>query len=324
MIQATDLNFFNYTGIDRSNAFALFGEATQEIGQLRLTGGLRYFKDRVSARAEVPVAAPVEANFSAVTPRVVISWLPDDRTTGYLSYSQGFRSGAIQAQGLVPATFPTLKPDRRHNYEAGVKAGLFDNRVQFEGAVYFIDWQDVQQSLRIPFNQAVVTALVNGTSASGLGIDAKISARITPAFTLTVAANVNDLILDAPVISDGTSLFEKGDRLNRSPASTISGSADYAFSIGGRKANLSGALNYTSPQEDRTVSAGERLISRGQYQLIGGVRLAVEASDHLRATVDVDNVTNQNPFIVGAAGIATRDFDARIRPRTFGIQLEYR
>lgn len=324
LIQATDPNFFNYTGIDKSSAFAVFGEATQEIGQLRLTGGLRYFKDRVSARAEVPVAAPVKANFSAVTPRAVVSWLPNDHTNAYLSYSQGFRSGAIQFQGLVPASFPTLKPDRLHNYEVGLKTGLFGNTVQFETALYYIDWQDVQQSLRIPFNQAVVTALVNGSSASGFGVDAKISARVLSALTLTVAGNWNDLRLDAPVISQGATLFEKGDRLNRSPAATIAGSADYAFSIGDREAHLSGALNYTSPQEDRTVSGGVRLIARGQSQLIGSTRLAVEATDHLRATIFVDNVTNQNHVIIGAAGIATRDFDARVRPRTFGLQLEYR
>ncbi len=323
LIQATDPNFFNYTGIDKSSAFAVFGEATQEIGQLRLTGGLRYFKDRVSARADVPVAAPVKADFSAVTPRVVLTWLPSDRATAYASYSQGFRSGAIQFQGLVPASFPTLKPDRLHNYEVGVKAGVLDNRIQFEGAVYYIDWQDVQQSLRIPFEQAVVTALVNGSSASGLGIDAKVSARVTPALTLSVAGNWNDLTLDSPVVSQGFTLFEKGDRLNRSPATTIAGTADYTFSIGDRKAHLSGALNYTSPQQDRTVSGG-LLISRGQSQLIGGSRFSVDASDRIRATLYVDNITNQNHFIVGAAGIATRDFDARVRPRTFGIQLEYR
>jgi outer membrane receptor protein involved in Fe transport len=324
LIQATDPNFFNYTGLDKSNAFAIFGEATKELGRLRLTGGLRYFKDHVSARAEVPVAAPVTANFSAVTPRAVLSWLPNDRSNLYLSYSQGFRSGAIQFQGLVPASFPTLKPDRLTNYEAGVKTALFDNRVQFEGAVYYIDWQDVQQSLRIPFNEAIVTALVNGSSASGFGVDAKISARVTPAFTVTVAGNWNQLTLDSPVISQGTMLFDKGDRLNRSPAATLSGSAVYAFSIGARKASLSGALNYTSPQEDRTVSGGQRLISRGQNQLIGGTRLSVDASEQFRVTLYVDNITNQNHYIVGAAGIATRDFDARVRPRTFGLQFEYR
>jgi iron complex outermembrane recepter protein len=323
LIQATDPNFFNYTGIDRSNAFAIFGEATQELGQFKLTGGLRYFKDRVSARAEVPVAAPVKANFSAVTPRVVLSWQPTPGTNAYASYSQGFRSGALQFQGLVPASFPTLKPDRLHNYEIGLKTGLGAS-LTFEGAVYYIDWQDVQQSLRIPFNQAVVTALVNGTSASGFGVDAKLSAKLTPEFTVSVAGNWNDLTLDAPVISDGVALFDKGDRLNRSPASTIAGTADYAFSIGGRKANLSGALNYTSPQEDRTVSGGARLTSRGQSQLLGSARFAVEASEHVRATLFVDNITNQNHFIVGAAGIGTRDFDVRVRPRTFGIQLEYR
>ena len=324
LVQATDPNFYNYTGLDASDAFAVFGEATQEIGQLRLTGGLRYFHDRVSARAEVPVAAPVKANFSAVTPRAVLSWLPTERTNLYLSYSQGFRSGAIQFQGLVPAGYPTLKPDRLHNYEAGLKTGLFDNRVQLETSVYYIDWQHVQQSLKVPYQEAIVTALINGSSASGLGVDAKVSARVTPALTLTVAGNWNDLTFDAPVSTQGVTLFRKGDRLNRSPEATINGSVDYAFSIAGREANLSGSLTYTSPQEDRTVSGGVRLVSRGQDQLIGGARFGIDATDHVRATLFVDNITNQNHFIVGAAAIGTPDFEARVRPRTFGVQLEYK
>ena len=58
--------------------------------------------------------------------------------------------------------------------------------------------------------------------------------------------------------------------------------------------------------------------------MIGGARFSVEASERIRATLYVDNITNQNRFVTGSAGIPTDDFDVRVRPRTFGLQLEYR
>ena len=325
--QYDDGGFFAYTAFDNSDAYAVFGEATYQIGQVRLTGGLRYFYDDVSARASNPPTPTAEEDYKALTPRAVITWLPDTSTTVYASYSQGFRSGSIQYQGLVPPEFPGVRPDRLHNYEVGTKLNLLDNRLQFETALYYIDWKNVQQSLSVPaisIPNAFVTALVNAASASGVGIDAKISARVTPELTLSVAGSYNDLRVDEPVESSGIVLFRAGERLNRSPSTTIVGTADYAFAIGDRKANLSGALNYTSPQTDRGISGATTLVARGQSQLVGGARFSVEVAQDVRMTLFVDNITNQNPRIIGSATIPTNDFDLRIRPRTFGIQLELR
>jgi outer membrane receptor protein involved in Fe transport len=325
--QYADPASFTYTAFDNSDAYAVFGEATYEIGQIRLTGGLRYFYDDVSARASDPPTPTAEENYDAVTPRAVITWLPSDRATVYASYSQGFRSGSIQYQGLVPPEFPGVRPDRLHNYEVGTKMGLLDNHIQFEAAAYFIDWKNVQQSLSVPainIPNAFVTALVNAASASGVGVDAKISAQVTPGLTLSVAGSYNDLRVDEAVESSGIVLFQAGERLNRSPSTTIVGTADYAFMIGDSNANLSGSLNYTSPQSDRGISGTTTLVARGQSQLVGGARFSVDMTERLRATLFVDNITNQNPRIIGSATIPTNDFDLRIRPRTFGLQFEIR
>lgn len=325
--QYTSPPFFTYTAFDNSDAYAVFGEATYKVGQIELTGGLRYFHDDVSARASDPPTPTAEEGYDAVTPRAVVTWLPDDRTTVYASYSQGFRSGSIQYQGLVPPEFPGVRPDRLHNYEVGSKLGLLGNRVQFETAAYFIDWKNVQQSLSVPaitVPGAFVTALVNAASASGFGVDAKVSARVAPQLTVSVAGSYNDLRVDEPVESSGIVLFRKGERLNRSPSTILVGTADYGFSLGGRDASLSGSLNYTSRQSDRGISGGQTLVARGQEQIIGGARFSVGLTEMLRATLFVDNVTNQNPRIIGSATIPTNDFDLRIRPRTFGIQLEIR
>ncbi len=317
---------FDYYAVDKSKAFALFGEATQTIGELQITGGLRYFNDKVSAQGNGTPNPPARSTFSAVTPRAVLTWLPTNSFTAYLSYSQGFRSGAIQYQALVPASFPTLKPDRLNNYEAGVKAGLLDGLVQLDASLYYIDWNNVQQSLLVPVGAIVVTALVNGEGASGLGVDARIGVQPTPSLNLALTANWNDLRMDADVISGGVVLFDKGSRLNLSPKYTLGGSADYAFPVGSRKAHLSGSVNYTSAQTYRTISSGVRSISQGDDVIVAGARLAVDATDKLRVSLFVDNLTNANPSIFSfpLGGAINHDFDSRIRPRTFGIQLEYR
>jgi len=106
---------------------------------------------------------------------VVLSWFPSHDYTMYASYSQGFRSGFPQSElvQLVAPDFIPVKPDKLTNYEIGSKGNLFDNRVTFDAAIYYMKWKDIQQTLGIPVpgSTAYIVANVNGQSASGVGVD---------------------------------------------------------------------------------------------------------------------------------------------------------
>jgi iron complex outermembrane receptor protein len=128
----------------------MFGQLSRRIfdDKLELTIGGRYFHDDVSSieNGDSTGAVPgyrAENEFSATTPRAVLTWYPNTDLTVYGSYSEGFRSGAPQpfyVTGGEPG-FPAVKPDKLDNYEVGTKADLFDHRVSVDVSFYYMVWK---------------------------------------------------------------------------------------------------------------------------------------------------------------------------------------
>lgn len=319
-----------------SRSAAVFGELTRVLmgGHLELTAGLRYFEDEVTLRensndAGLPLIR-TQDNFDAVSPRLVATWLPSARATFYASYAEGFRSGFPQRALIsrIAPEFPPADSDKLKNYEIGAKGSAADGRLLFDTAVYYIDWNDVQQSLTIPYQGLPRTVNINGAAASGIGIDMSVTAQATDRLDVGGGFSWNDLTMDTEVISAGELLFEKGDRLNVSPEWTASGWAGYSFPLvqADWEGRLSLSLNYTSEMDLRTIASGEQYIAPGDPMLIGRASFSVKSPGHWVTTLFVDNINNESgspvrlPFVPGVI----MDWDTRVRPRTYGAQLEYR
>jgi outer membrane receptor protein involved in Fe transport len=309
--------------IDRSESYALYGEISRRLldRRLEVTVGARYFHDKVSTRKDIPAPPPSSEtrSFNATTPRVVLSYFPDKNATIYASYSQGFRSGAPQYYAIsevAPGIGP-VRPDRLHNYELGAKADLFGRLLSLDGAIYFIDWKDVQQALLVPFGGAQINAITNASSASGLGID--LSATLRPARGLDLGGTFswNDLTFDADVISNNAPLFRKGDRMNFSSKYTASAFANYRFPItASLDGKLAAAATYTSRQQNR----GTGYITSGDNLFIARAGFTLDAR-RWSATLFADNLTNENGAYPAAYPIAY--WYPRNRPRTIGLQLDF-
>ena len=136
--------------------------------------------------------------------------------------------------------------------------------------------------------------------------------------------------MDADVRSSGIVLFDKGDRLNVSPELTAGAFADYVFPLGGSdyEGQFSASANYTSEMDLRTAvgafGAASRRIAYGDPMTICRVGFAVQAADRWTATVFVDNVGNEqgSPVRIPFDPLLT-DWNAHVRPRTYGIQFEF-
>lgn len=324
----------NYTNTSRS--YAIFGELTRLFfdDRLGLTVGARYFEDEVSSK-EDPINAPLlppnyyydEGKFDSTTPRVVLTWRPNSTLSVYGSYSQGFRSGTPQAYYTTGGRlgFPLVNPDKLVNYEIGMKGEL--DRLSFEAAVFYSDWKDVQQQLTVLFAPTgqYIAAIANGPSASGLGAELSLSARPIRGLSLGGSVGWNDLTLDEDIYQGAVLLFSKGDRQNFSPELTASAFADYSFPLGmgGYTGRASLSANYSSMQGRRSVFGGRQVLGNGDPMFMSRASFGVVSPHRWEATLFVDNLNDEDGAVVGSPFFGV-DGSTRVRPRTVGLQIDYR
>jgi len=318
-----------------SKSYAAYGEVTRLFfgGQFELTAGLRHFQDNLSQSDRPTPASPyslANTTANANTPRVVLTWHPNDRQMAYTSYSEGFRSGFAQA-GL-PVNAPQLLPDKLRNYEVGSKGSTADGVLSYDTSVYFIDWRHVQQGTTVllpnldpTLPPIPVSYEVNGQSASGLGADFGVAAKPVKNLTLRINASWNNLKWDSDVLNSGAVLFHKGDRLDYSPEYTIGAAADYVVLFGGNgfKGIFSAQVNHTSSMTQRALAGTLSLPNTGDSMTIARTSFSIDSPDHWRATVFVDNVANERGAPLDALGNGA-DYRERVRPRTAGVQLDYK
>jgi iron complex outermembrane recepter protein len=322
-----------------SKSEAIFGELARRFldNQLELSVGGRYFHDEVGLQQlgvyGQAVGTPLintDTPFHATTPRVVLSWFPDHDLTMYASYAQGFRSGYPQSilVQLQAPNFEPVKPDKLTNYEIGSKGNLFDNRLTFDMAVYYMKWNDIQQTLGIPVagTSAFIVANVNGQAASGAGVDFAVTAKPVQGLTLGVNFSWNGLHEDSTVLSGGDLLFPSGSRIDDSPAYTAGALIEYNFPLGtaGWTGDLAATARYTSEQTTTHTSSGvdiAPIVAESNSITTGRVSFAVAAPQNWRVMLYVDNVGNNRD--VPLAGYPTPDFNVSMQPRTAGVQVDY-
>lgn len=329
-VQPQDLTFL-------SKSRAIFGELTRVLGDWELTAGVRYFEDEVGQRERSrfnSLTAPTlnsDSEFDATSPRVVVTWHVTDQMTTYASYAEGFRSGIDQTPQVLSSApeLPPTEPDNLTNYEIGAKGSLFGGSLTYDTAVYYMDWQDVQQVVNVIYQTASLPALVNGVSASGLGFDLGLVAQPTDSLTMDLSFSVNDLTQDAPVISrlsttSSAVLYQKGDRLPASPKYTVSGGAAYDFPLGtaGYSAELSANASYVSERSLNFLVGGVATTLSGDPMTMVGARFTIKTPHRWEVSLFGDNLANED----GAAlrHISLPEWTSRVRPRTVGLQFDYR
>ena len=135
-----------------------------------------------------PVVSRLDENNIAW--RVSLDWTPIDNVLLYGSVSRGAKAGAtpINAANISTQNAPA-RQELLTAYEAGVKAGLFDRRVQANLAAFYYDYKDKQ--LSVYFADPIYTALSrlqNVPESQAYGVDGDITWRASSNLTVIAAA----------------------------------------------------------------------------------------------------------------------------------------
>ena len=115
-----------------------------------------------------------DKTFEQFTPRLSISYDLTDDLTGYLSYSQGFKSGGFDMRGdviLTPQTVNGYDPETVTTWEAGLKGSLFDHRLNFASALFHSDYQDQQVTTQVPVGAGIASFVDNVGSSTMYGAE---------------------------------------------------------------------------------------------------------------------------------------------------------
>ena len=155
--------------------------------------------------------ADTESGFKS---RGNLTWHITPDVMVYYTYSQGFRPGGFnQSGGALHAPGPDGQPqyvtpssyhsDDLTNNEIGWKTEFFDHRLQWNGAVYRENWNNVQVAFFDPGLIGNIFFNTNGQNFLVKGVETSLVARVIDGLTLQGAASWNQSRqTNSPVLID--------------------------------------------------------------------------------------------------------------------------
>lgn len=267
-----------------TQSYAGFLDMTYELSpKLFLTAGGRYSHDSVTdayfnSISLAPFDPTIKRPLASIssdhfTPRVVLRYKPDDRSSVYASYTQGYKSAIIDAGGScqnAPAyKCNTIAPEKIDAFELGYKYSTRAVSVELSG--FYYDYKNLQVSAYL----AGQANIINAANSKIYGIDGQVSFHLTDAFSLNAGgawtharykqfnnapvytscslfpAGSGANCLDPAVLNNGVTFLVipttlKNVTMQRTPEFTGSVGARYSTALAGGKLDLSGNLYYSS------------------------------------------------------------------------------
>ncbi len=180
LIGLPGLNAFTSGDVD-TETWSLFADVTYALSdQFSVSLGGRYTEDKRSSNVlrqtmlfgtskffgghAIPIVTTSDfqgsETFDKFTPRVSVSWTPNDDQLVYLTYSEGFKGGGFDPRGQTTAApdldgdgvvseaevfeFMKFDPETVDTIEFGLKSTFFQGRMTSNIAVFFSNYTDVQ------------------------------------------------------------------------------------------------------------------------------------------------------------------------------------
>ncbi|MEO8313225.1 MAG: TonB-dependent receptor [Pseudomonadota bacterium] len=245
---------------------AVYGQLTQNLtDRLSLTGGLRhtsvdqsnipnlvsslntgpYFGSQGSVVGYTTTDSGKSNKFEKTTYRVGVDFQAAERSLIYGSVATSFKDGGY-------TSFNTFLPEEITAYEVGSKNQFADGRVQLNGAVFYYDYVNQQQTLFvIQPNGIAASTTVNAGASELKGAEANLIWAVNTATRITASAAYTDAEFKEfraaqPVVPVGgvsaVNANLTGNRPPQAPELTLTAGADYTwqFSSG---ASLTGSAD---------------------------------------------------------------------------------
>lgn len=278
----------------RTETHSIYGDFTYDFTpQISLSLGGRYTWDNRNAFVfkanylggvtsefggnPIPLGAPAtnfrgSAHFKKFTPRVSLSYKPNDENMLYASFSEGFKGGGFDPRGSGASApdsngdgvrsyqeiynYLLFKPETVKSYEIGWKSSLFDRRLSFAADGFYADYTDVQipGSVGAVVNgiQTFIGITTNAAKAHIKGAELETTAQILRDFagigsTLTFNGTLGYIDPKYKTFIGPTGVDVSNVRtFQNTPHWTLSGTLGTGLPVGPGKLTASGTVSYRS------------------------------------------------------------------------------
>ncbi len=357
---------------------AIFGEIAFDItDDLTLTGGIRAFKfdntlygfngylDHCTYHPDPLTGRPDHSNpFNAdespaypcfntrildgrskgdgQTYKLNLTYKVDDNKMVYATYSEGFRPGGVN-RARIP-NIPGYDPDYVYNYELGWKTQWLDNRLRFNGAIYHINWDNIQFSF-LDYSVSILTIIQNAGSSRTNGAEFDLDYAASENLTLSLSGSYNDAKLKTDYLRDANDpdslIAPKGTRMPFVPKLQLAATARYTQDVAGLPgfAQLSVAYTggsysdldtnvYTQYYFEDNVELSRRTPGRSWQKEYAVVNLSAGIDgDNWSLGIFADNLFDSRAEIYRRDFVYTTIYNKTdttiqtIRPRSIGIRF---
>jgi outer membrane receptor protein involved in Fe transport len=201
--------------------------------------------------------------------------------------------------------------------ETGWKTQLFDDRLRFNGAAYYIEWSDMHFTTTDP-NLGNVAVTANVGTAEIRGVEADFSALLTDALTVSGAFSINDTELtDLP---EGARAFvvPVGSSLALTP--TFQGNLNfrYDFLLSDKETYVTfGAQHRGSTYTSISLNDRLPLDAYMLFDASAGMNL-----DQWRVSLWITNLTDERPELFRHSLAGPPRINSS-RPRTLSVRVSY-
>jgi len=355
----TNDSYFLSTRAD-DKQYAWFGEATYSFtDQYKLTLGARYSRTEFTNDSWTggpqlylpPQAIDVGEKEGSFTPKASFSYQEDPRNLYYFTYAKGFRPGGannpvpyaacqedFQNFGIANSP-PKFNSDTVNSFEVGAKNNI-DNRIKLASSIYYIRWNNIQQTVVPPICQ--ISFIDNLGTAVAKGADIQADLAVTDNLTLELATGYTDArytqnsslsaTAPTPVVSKGDAITGQSGQ----PASPFTATigVEYKFNLAGRESFIrlddeyESHPKWASPTQDPNTlqydSAYYTLASTNFLTARAGMTFGGwQAALFVDNLTDTHVVTNYNWSIDdGFSSRLQRQYT--FQPRTIGITVTFR
>jgi len=319
-----------------TDSFAFFFNTDFAVtDRLTLELGGRYLSERKEAvHNQVDgtgifgdVAFDITRRDDDFAPTVSLSYDINDTNTTYFRFAQGFKSAGFNTDIISAAANQEVDPEFATSYEIGYKATAFNNRLSYNAAIFYTDYEDLQ----VATITSAAVSLENAAQAEIFGVEFDFAAALGEYFDINGSFGYLDATYgDFEGCPAGGAIAVtplancEGNRLNLAPEFTTALGGTFTYPVNNFLGDFVAGIDWNyrtevffEPQNEERLSGDDRHLLNLRAGFVADNWELFGWAKNLTDETFVNFADDRSAILVNT----TQSFGA---PRTYGVTLRFK